>query len=81
MSSQQVQEKCMGSVKWFSDQKGYGFIVREQGPDVFVHHSAIQMKGFRTLKEGEVVNYDLLDGAKGLQAINVVPSVESPVSQ
>jgi len=77
MSSQQVQEKCMGSVKWFNDQKGYGFINREQGPDVFVHHSAIQMKGFRTLKEGEVVNYDLLDGAKGLQAINVIPNTES----
>ncbi|HNR35370.1 MAG TPA: cold shock domain-containing protein [Candidatus Hydrogenedentes bacterium] len=60
-------------VKWFSDQKGYGFIAREGGPDVFVHHTAIQMKGFRTLKEGEAVFYDLLQGAKGLQAINVTP--------
>lgn len=73
VSEQEVQEKCKGMVKWFSDQKGYGFIAREGGPDVFVHHTAIQMKGFRTLKEGEAVFYDLLQGAKGLQAINVTP--------
>lgn len=71
---QSVQEKCQGTVKWFSDQKGYGFIARDGGADVFVHHSAIQMKGFRTLKEGEVVTYDLLEGAKGLQAVNVMPT-------
>jgi CspA family cold shock protein len=71
---QSAEEKCQGTVKWFSDQKGYGFIARDGGPDVFVHHSAIQMKGFRTLKEGEVVVYDLLEGAKGLQAVNVTPS-------
>lgn len=69
-----AQAKCQGTVKWFSDQKGYGFIARDGGPDVFVHHSAIQMKGFRTLKEGEMVVYDLLEGAKGLQAVNVTPS-------
>ena len=73
VSEQEVQEKCQGMVKWFSDQKGYGFIAREGGPDVFVHHTAIQMKGFRTLKEGEAVFYDLLQGAKGLQAVNVMP--------
>jgi CspA family cold shock protein len=73
VGEQSAQEKCRGTVKWFSDQKGYGFIARESGPDVFVHHTAIQMKGFRTLKEGETVCYDLLEGAKGLQAINVVP--------
>ena len=61
-----------GKVKWFSDQKGYGFIARDNSSDVFVHHTAIQMKGFRTLKEGENVAYDLLDSPKGLQAINVV---------
>ncbi len=60
-----------GKVKWFSDQKGYGFIARDNSGDVFVHHSAIQMKGFRTLKEGECVSYDLLQSPKGLQAVNV----------
>lgn len=60
-----------GKVKWFSDQKGYGFIARDDSGDVFVHHSAIQMKGFRTLKEGECVSYDLLQSPKGLQAVNV----------
>lgn len=60
-----------GKVKWFSDQKGYGFIARDNSGDVFVHHSAIQMKGFRTLKEGESVSYDLLQSPKGLQAVNV----------
>ena len=60
-----------GKVKWFSDQKGYGFIDRGDNADVFVHHSAIQMKGFRTLKEGDAVYYDLLESPKGLQAVNV----------
>ncbi len=63
-----------GKVKWFNDQKGYGFIVRESRPDidVFVHHSAIRMDGFRTLKEGEDVSFDLLESPKGLQAVNVM---------
>jgi CspA family cold shock protein len=73
VADQSMQERCQGPVKWFSDQKGYGFIARDGGPDVFVHHTAIQMKGFRTLKEGEVVSYDLLEGNKGLQAVNVIP--------
>ena len=73
VSGQIVQEKCQGKVKWFSDQKGYGFIAREAETDVFVHHSAIQMNGFRTLKEGADVYYDLLEGDKGLQAVNVSP--------
>jgi cold shock protein len=77
VSEQEVQEKCQGMVKWFSDQKGYGFIAREGGPDVFVHHTAIQMNGFRTLKEGEAVYYDLLQGTKGLQAVNVMPTDDS----
>lgn len=76
MSEQTNEEKCQGTVKWFSDLKGYGFIARDGGPDVFVHHTAIQMKGFRTLKEGETVAYDLLDGNKGLQAVNVIPVVQ-----
>lgn len=62
-----------GTVKWFSDPKGYGFIASDDQPDIFVHHSAIQMDGFRTLKEGDIVIYDLLDSPKGLQAANVVP--------
>ena len=61
-----------GTVKWFSDPKGYGFIASDDQSDIFVHHSAIQMDGFRTLKEGELVIYDLLDSPKGLQAANVM---------
>ena len=60
-----------GKVKWFSDQKGYGFITRDDSPDIFVHHSSIQMEGFRTLRQGEDVVYELLEGPKGLQARNV----------
>lgn len=60
-----------GTVKWFSDQKGYGFIECEDGKDVFVHHSAIQMEGYRTLKGGEEVEFEMTDGPKGLQASNV----------
>lgn len=60
-----------GRVKWFSDPKGYGFITREGMDDIFVHHSAINMEGFRTLKEGEAVEYDLMEGPKGLLAANV----------
>jgi CspA family cold shock protein len=60
-----------GTVKWFNDAKGYGFISQEGGEDVFVHHTAIQMDGFRTLKEGERVDFDVAQGPKGLQAANV----------
>ena len=60
-----------GTVKWFNDAKGYGFISQEGGEDVFVHHTAIQMDGFRTLKEGERVEFDITNGPKGLQAANV----------
>jgi cold shock protein len=60
-----------GTVKWFNDAKGYGFISQDGGEDVFVHHTAIQMDGFRTLKEGEAVQFDVTQGPKGLQAANV----------
>jgi CspA family cold shock protein len=69
--SQVTQARLQGKVKWFSDQKGYGFISRDNSADVFVHHTAIQMSGFRTLKEGDSVTYDLLESPKGLQAVNV----------
>lgn len=61
-----------GKVKWFNDSKGYGFITRESGPDVFVHHSAIEGDGFRTLAEDQEVEFEVIQGAKGLQAQNVV---------
>jgi cold shock protein len=60
-----------GTVKWFSAEKGYGFISREDGPDVFVHHSAITMPGFRTLEEGQRVEFDVGPGRKGEEAQNV----------
>ncbi|MFO8154446.1 MAG: cold-shock protein [Pseudomonadota bacterium] len=63
-----------GSVKWFNDSKGYGFIARDNGEgDVFVHFSAIQGDGFRSLTEGQKVTFDVEDGPKGPQASNVVP--------
>ncbi len=61
-----------GTVKWFNDGKGFGFIAQENGPDVFVHFSAIQGEGFKSLAEGERVQFDVVDGAKGPQASNVV---------
>ncbi len=60
-----------GTVKWFNNDKGYGFIARDEGPDVFVHHSAIQMNGFRTLTEGQRVEFEVAAGDKGDQARNV----------
>ncbi|MFZ2088693.1 MAG: cold-shock protein [Desulfobaccales bacterium] len=61
-----------GRVKWFNDSKGFGFITRESGPDVFVHHTAIEGSGFRTLAEDQEVEFEVVQGAKGLQAQNVV---------
>jgi CspA family cold shock protein len=60
-----------GVIKWFNNAKGYGFIAREGAVDVFVHHSAIKMEGFRTLNEGDEVVFDVVEGPKGLQAANV----------
>jgi len=62
-----------GTVKWSNDAKGYGFISRQSGDDVFVHFSAIQASGFRSLREGQSVQFDLAKGPKGLQAENVRP--------
>ncbi len=61
-----------GIVKWFNDQKGYGFITPESGKDVFVHYSAIQGEGFKTLAEGQAVEFEITNGPKGEQAVNVV---------
>ena len=60
-----------GTVKWFNDSKGYGFISQPDGPDVFVHHTAIEGSGFKTLSEGEAVEFEITQGPKGLQASNV----------
>ena len=60
-----------GTVKWFNDSKGFGFIQREDGPDVFVHHTAISGSGFRSLKEGDAVEFEVTEGPKGPQAANV----------
>ncbi len=60
-----------GTVKWFNDQKGYGFISDAEGNDVFVHFSGLNMEGFKTLKEGQEVEFEVTEGAKGPQAINV----------
>ncbi len=64
---------AVGKVKWFNAQKGYGFLEQEGGPDVFVHFSAIKAEGFKTLREGQVVEFDIEKDAKGLRAANVVP--------
>ena len=64
-------EKITGNVKWFNDDKGFGFVEREDGPDVFVHHSSIQMEGFKTLKEGQRVTMEVSQGEKGPQADSV----------
>lgn len=62
-----------GTVKWFKNEKGYGFITGDDGEDVFVHFSAIEMDGYKTLREGQQVSYDVSEGPKGLQASNVKP--------
>jgi len=66
-----MAEKERGTVKWFNATKGYGFIQREQDGDVFVHYSAIQSDGYRSLNQGDAVEFEVQDGPKGLQAANV----------
>ncbi len=66
-----MSERQLGLVKWFSNSKGYGFIEREEGEDVFVHFSAIRSDGYRTLKEGQRVEFSVVSGDKGLQAEDV----------
>jgi CspA family cold shock protein len=67
----EMSEREIGTVKWFSNNKGYGFIEREDGPDVFVHFSAIQADGYRSLEEGQRVEFTIEDGPKGPQAASV----------
>jgi CspA family cold shock protein len=66
-----LKEKEKGTVKWFNAAKGYGFIQRDTGEDVFVHHSSIQMNGYRTLNNGAIVEFEVKEGPKGLHAENV----------
>ncbi len=70
------EERYTGTIKWFSDQKGFGFVTYEDGKDVFVHYSAIGGQGFKTLAEGDQVEFSVEEGPKGLSAVNVV-KVES----
>ncbi|MDC9725183.1 MAG: cold shock domain-containing protein [Gammaproteobacteria bacterium] len=69
-----MAEQVTGTVKWFNDAKGFGFIEQANGPDVFVHHSAIQADGFKSLAEGQSVTMEVTQGAKGPQAENVTPA-------
>ena len=73
--------RTTGTVKWFSEEKGYGFLQQEGGPDVFVHHSAIEGTGFKTLNEGERVEFDIIEEPKGLKAQNVVRTEASAARQ
>jgi cold shock protein len=68
-----IMSKTTGNVKWFNESKGFGFIAQENGPDVFVHYSAISGDGFKTLAEGQKVEFTITQGQKGPQAENVVP--------
>ncbi len=67
-----MSDRVVGNVKWFNSEKGYGFISQENGPDVFVHHTAIQADGFRSLNEGQKVEFSIEKGPKGLQAARLI---------
>jgi CspA family cold shock protein len=67
-----MAQRVRGTVKWFNGEKGYGFITQENGPDLFVHYSEIQSSGFRSLNEGETVEFEITEGKKGKQASSVV---------
>ena len=66
-----MSERIIGTVKWFNGSKGYGFLARDGGPDVFVHYTAIEADGYRNLQEGQKVEFSIEQGPKGLQAVNV----------
>ena len=68
-----MSSKIVGTVKWFNADKGYGFITQPDGDDVFCHYSAIQVSGFKTLREAQEVEFEVEEGPKGLQAVNVMP--------
>lgn len=68
-----MSERVTGTVKWFNNTKGYGFIAHEGGADIFVHFSAIEGNGYRSLTEGQTVEFSVEQGPKGLQAVNVIP--------
>jgi cold shock protein len=70
--SKEVKKMANGTVKWFNESKGFGFITGEDGSDVFVHYSSIQSNGYKSLAEGDTVSFDTENGPKGLKAINVV---------
>ena len=71
MSQGAFVERLKGTVKWFNNAKGYGFIGRDEGPDVFVHYSAIALEGYKSLQEGDKVEFEIAQGQKGPQAANV----------
>ena len=68
-----MSERLTGAVKWFSPSKGYGFIGQDESEDIFVHFSSIQMEGYKVLKQGQIVEFEILEGPKGIQATAVVP--------
>jgi CspA family cold shock protein len=69
-----MSQQVSGTVKWFNDKKGFGFIAQDNGQEAFVHHSAIQIEGFKSLKEGQRVTFEVTKGQKGPQAANVRPA-------